>query len=78
MRASEPTPIPTLALSQRMGMIGYPTGRFQGYRIALLTSLGVTLAAIPLLPYLDHANLVMFFLLAVVGVAASYGRGPAV
>ncbi|MCC9000322.1 MAG: DUF4118 domain-containing protein, partial [Candidatus Contendobacter sp.] len=50
----------------------------QGYGIALLVSLGVTLAAIPLLPYLDHANIVMLFLLAVVGVAAGYGRGPAV
>ena len=49
-----------------------------GYSAALLVSLGVTLAAIPLLPYLDHANIVMLFLLAVVGVAAGYGRGPAV
>jgi two-component system sensor histidine kinase KdpD len=50
----------------------------KGYGLALLISLGVTLVAIPLLPYLDHANLVMLFLLAVVGVAAGYGRGPAV
>jgi two-component system sensor histidine kinase KdpD len=49
-----------------------------GYSTALLVSLGVTLAAIPLLPYLDHANIVMLFLLAVVGVAAWHGRGPAV
>ncbi len=48
-----------------------------GYGIALLVSLAVTFAAMPLLPYLDHANIVMLFLLAVVGVAAGYGRGPA-
>ncbi len=45
--------------------------------MALLVSLAVTFAAMPLLPYLDHANIVMLFLLAVVGVAAGYGRGPA-
>ncbi len=50
----------------------------QSYGAALSASLGVTLAAIPLLPYLDHANIVMLFLLAVVGIAAKYGRGPAV
>lgn len=46
--------------------------------MALLASLSVTLVAIPLLPYLDHANIVMLFLLAVIGIAAGYGRGPAV
>lgn len=50
----------------------------QGYPVALLVSLGVTLLAIPLLPYFDHANTIMLFLLAVVGVAARYGRGPAI
>ena len=49
----------------------------RGYGMALLVSLAVTFAAMPLLPYLDHANIVMLFLLAVVGVAAGYGRGPA-
>lgn len=78
MRSGESAPILSPTSSRRAGTGGYPSDRFQGYRIALLASLGVTLAAIPLLPYLDHANLVMFFLLAVVGVAASYGRGPAV
>ena len=49
----------------------------RGYGMALLVSLAVTFATMPLLPYLDHANIVMLFLLAVVGVAAWYGRGPA-
>ena len=48
------------------------------YGVALLISLGVTLTAVPLLPYLDHANIVMLFLLAVVSVAAWHGRGPAI
>ena len=38
----------------------------------------VTLAVAPLTPLLDGANIVMVFLLAVVGVAVRFGRGPAV
>jgi two-component system sensor histidine kinase KdpD len=38
----------------------------------------VTLAVAPLTPLLSGANLVMVFLLAVVGVAVRFGRGPAV
>jgi two-component system sensor histidine kinase KdpD len=38
----------------------------------------VTLAVAPLTPMLDGANIVMVFLLAVVGVAIRFGRGPAV
>ena len=38
----------------------------------------VTLAVAPLTPMLDGANIVMVFLLAVVGVAIKFGRGPAV
>ena len=63
--------------SRTRGQVGLP-GLLEGYGVALLVSLGVTFAAMPLLPYLDHANIVMLFLLAVVGVAAGYGRGPAV
>ncbi len=37
----------------------------------------VTLAVAPLTPLLSGANLVMVFLLAVVGVALRFGRGPA-
>jgi two-component system sensor histidine kinase KdpD len=38
----------------------------------------VTLAVAPLTPMISGANLVMVFLLAVVGVALRFGRGPAV
>ncbi|MES3014050.1 MAG: DUF4118 domain-containing protein, partial [Pseudomonadota bacterium] len=37
-----------------------------------------TLIATPLAPIFDLANIVMLFLLAVVGVAVRFGRGPAV
>jgi len=37
-----------------------------------------TLVAMPLQPIFDLANIVMIFLLAVVGVAMRFGRGPAV
>lgn len=48
------------------------------YGATLLICLGTALAATPLLPYFDLANIIMLFLLAVVGVAVRYGRGPAV
>jgi len=57
---------------------GSPASLLRGYVAALLISLGTTLAATPLLPYFDLANIVMLFLLAVVGTAVKYGRGPAV
>ncbi len=53
------------------------SGLLRDYGVALLVSLGVTMTAAVLLPYLDHANIVMLFLLAVIIVAAGYGRGPA-
>ena len=48
------------------------------YGATLLICLGTALAATPLLPYFDLANIIMLFLLAAVGVAVRYGRGPAV
>ncbi|MFO1372290.1 MAG: two-component system sensor histidine kinase KdpD [Candidatus Competibacteraceae bacterium] len=56
----------------------YSQRLLQRYGATLLVCLGTTLAATPLLPHLDLANIVMLFLLAVVGVAVWYGRGPAV
>src|SRR5207244_8496237 len=51
-------------------------------RIDYLWAAGVcaltTLVAMPLQPIFDLANIVMIFLLAVVGVAMRFGRGPAV
>ena len=48
-----------------------------GYGWALGSSAAVALLATPLRPFFDLANIVMLFLLAVVGVAVRFGRGPA-
>ncbi len=51
---------------------------WQGYAVAVAACLGVALLATPLLQVFELANIVMLFLLAVVGVALRYGGGPAV
>ncbi len=48
------------------------------YAWAIGASLSTALIATPLLPFLDLANIVMLFLLAVVLIAARLGRGPAI
>lgn len=48
------------------------------YSLAAAASLITALLAMPLLPHLDLANIVMLFLLTVVLVAVRLGRGPAV
>jgi two-component system sensor histidine kinase KdpD len=52
--------------------------RASGYVVAALASVATALAALPLLAWLDLANIAMLFLLVVVLVAVSYGRGPSV
>ena len=54
-----------------------PTPRI-GYLWAAAACGATTLIATPLAPVFDLANIVMLFLLAVVGVALRFGRGPAV
>ncbi len=49
-----------------------------GYFWAAAACGATTLVATPLAPIFDLANIVMLFLLAVVGVAVRFGRGPAV
>ena len=51
--------------------------RWPGYAWALASSAAVTLLATPLLTVFALANIVMLFLLAVVGIAMRFGRGPA-
>jgi two-component system, OmpR family, sensor histidine kinase KdpD len=51
--------------------------RFGGYAIAVAAVIGVTIAATPLRHFLDLANIVMLFLLAVFFTAVKLGRGPA-
>ncbi len=48
-----------------------------GYLVALAGCIAITAAAHQLESVLDAANIVMLFLLAVLGVAMRYGRGPA-
>lgn len=52
--------------------------RWRGYGLALAACAATTLLTHALVPYFDLANIVMVFLLAVVGVAVWLGRGPAV
>jgi len=55
-----------------------PTSPWQSYAISVAICFFTALAATPLLPYFELANIVMIFLLAVVLVAVKLGRGPAV
>ncbi|RYX96187.1 MAG: DUF4118 domain-containing protein [Comamonadaceae bacterium] len=52
-------------------------GKLPDYAWASAASVGVTLLSLPLLAFFDQANIVMLFLLATVGVALRFGRGPA-
>jgi two-component system sensor histidine kinase KdpD len=54
-----------------------PQARWAAYAWAAASSIAVTLLATPLLGVLELANIVMLFLLGVVGVAMRFGRGPA-
>lgn len=51
---------------------------WKGYLLSLAACTATTLVTLPLVPHLELANIVMLFLLAVVGVALVLGRGPAV
>lgn len=64
--------------AQRASQPDADGNRWIGYVAAVLACCGVTLAATPLLGVLELTNIVMLFLLAVVGVALLWGRGPAV
>jgi two-component system, OmpR family, sensor histidine kinase KdpD len=49
-----------------------------GYLVAALACAVLTALVLPLEGVLDKANIVMLYLLAVVGVSLRYGRGPAI
>jgi two-component system sensor histidine kinase KdpD len=51
--------------------------KWRGYIYALLTCVGITVAATPLRQYFELSNIVMLFLLGVVFIAYRFGRGPA-
>ena len=48
-----------------------------GYLVAVAACAGMTAACLPFTGILEPANVVMLYLIAVVGVAMAYGRGPA-
>ncbi|MFT3850327.1 MAG: DUF4118 domain-containing protein [Propionivibrio sp.] len=52
--------------------------RWKGYAAAVAICGASALAATPLLGLIELTNIVMLFLLAIVGVALAFGRGPAV
>jgi len=56
---------------------GGPAFEPVGYFVAVAACALLTAATQPLVEILDLANIVMLFLLAVLGVALRYGRGPA-
>ncbi|WP_053842796.1 DUF4118 domain-containing protein [Paracidovorax avenae] len=53
------------------------SARWPGYGAAGAASVAVTLLALPLSGVLELTNIVMLYLLGVVGVAMRFGRGPA-
>lgn len=54
-----------------------PHVRWPGYLWAAVMGMAVTLIATPLSGVLEQVNIVMLFLLGVVGIAMRFGRGPA-
>lgn len=54
-----------------------PHARWPGYLWAAAMGVAVTLIATPLSGVLEQVNIVMLFLLGVVGIAMRFGRGPA-
>ena len=63
---------------QRAGLLAATSWPWQGYFAAVAICGATALLATPLMAVLELSNIVMLFLLAVVGVALGFGRGPAV
>ncbi|HQD14143.1 MAG TPA: DUF4118 domain-containing protein [Ottowia sp.] len=71
-------PLPQNGAAQRPARAHTPGPlRWSGYAAAALACAAVTLLATPLHGALELTNIVMLFLLAVVGVGLRFGRGPA-
>ena len=62
----------------RVAPMRSPRSPLRHYAYAVATCVGITLLATPLLPYIARANIVMLFLLGVVGMAYRFGRGPSI
>ncbi len=70
--------LPTSAEARPAAQPEHAEGRWRGYAWATATCVLTALLATPLRDVLERSNIVMLFLLAVVGVALVQGRGPAV
>ncbi|MCX2865515.1 DUF4118 domain-containing protein [Paucibacter sp. PLA-PC-4] len=72
-QSATPAPVPDVVDP------GLVWGRqWQRYAFAALACVGTTALALPLQPVFDEANIVMLFLLTVLGVSLRWGRGPSV
>jgi two-component system sensor histidine kinase KdpD len=72
-------PLASQARQERtQGMGSNQSWNWQGYAAAMAACVLTALVSTPLLSVLELSNIVMIFLLAVVGVALRFGRGPAV
>ncbi len=71
---------PSAAAPQALGVapVRSPRSPPRHYAYAVAMCVAITLLATPLLPYVDRANIVMLFLLGVVGIAYRFGRGPSI
>ena len=86
-RAADDLDVVQVALSRRpRAQANAPSKRsprtaaiaWSGYAWATLACIGMALLATPLIGRLELSNIVMLFLLTVVGVGLRFGRGPAV
>jgi two-component system sensor histidine kinase KdpD len=71
--APRDTPVPEPGLTAGAGPLPW-----RGYAAAVAACVLTAALATPLIGLLELTNIVMFFLLVVVGIALAYGRGPAV
>ncbi|MET0323380.1 MAG: DUF4118 domain-containing protein [Duganella sp.] len=66
------------AATRHAGPVPWHQQRATGYAVAVAASLAIALGAMPLLRWLDLANIAMLFLLGVLLTAVRFGRGPSV
>ncbi|KQQ91747.1 two-component system sensor histidine kinase KdpD [Massilia sp. Leaf139] len=71
-------PMPTVSEGSAARASSQGGRRWLSYALAAASSIGTALLAMPLLPFLDLANIAMLFLLVVVMVAVRLGRGASV
>jgi two-component system sensor histidine kinase KdpD len=76
--AAPPAPAPDAARPAPVPRSADVRAAVMAHGVAVVSSLGMALAAAPTVGYLDLANIAMLFLLVVLLVAVRLGRGPSV